>query len=79
MSVRDRVWTFCMTASRLILLSVLIAAVGVTACGRRAPLERPADVQYEKEREEARRNNLPEPPRPAPTPDRRFVLDPLID
>jgi predicted small lipoprotein YifL len=70
-----------MTPSRLILSTLLILAVaGVSACGRRAPLERPSDARYEQEREEARKNRQPAPAKPSKeTPDRPFILDGLID
>ncbi|MGB3500592.1 MAG: hypothetical protein WBA44_03145 [Mesorhizobium sp.] len=70
-----------MTVSRLIMTTALIAAVaGVSACGRRAALERPADVQYELDREAARKAKQPAPPKPSnDAPDRRFILDGLID
>ena len=70
-----------MTTSRLILSTVLIlAVVGVSACGRRAPLDRPIDVQYEKEKEAAREAGRPAPAKPSTeTPERPFVLDGLID
>ena len=70
-----------MTASRLILSTVLILAVaGVSACGRRAPLDRPIDVQYEQEKEAARKAGRPAPAKPSTeTPDGRFILDGLID
>jgi predicted small lipoprotein YifL len=70
-----------MTLSRLILSAALILAVaGVSACGRRAPLERPIDVQYEKDREDARKRRAPAPARPSTaTPERPFILDGLID
>lgn len=70
-----------MTTSRLILSTVLIlAVVGVSACGRRAPLDRPIDVQYEQEKEAARKAGRPEPQKPSTeTPERPFILDGLID
>ena len=70
-----------MTTSRLILSTVLIlAVVGVSACGRRAPLDRPIDAQYEQEKEAARKAGRPAPAKPSTeTPDRRFILDGLID
>ena len=70
-----------MTAPRLILSITLIASLGVvSACGRRGDPERPADVRYEQEREAARKARQPAPPKPSrETPDRRFILDGLID
>lgn len=70
-----------MSPSRLILFSVLILAVaGVSACGRRAPLDRPIDAQFEKDRAAAREAGQPDPAKPpAEMPDRRFILDGLID
>lgn len=70
-----------MTASRLFLSLALIAALGtVSACGRRADNERPADVQWEADRDAARKAGLPAPPKPSrETPERPFILDSLID
>jgi predicted small lipoprotein YifL len=70
-----------MTPSRLILSTLLILAVaGVSACGRRAPLERPSDARYEEERDAARKARQPAPPKPSrETPERPFILDGLID
>ncbi|SMH57237.1 lipoprotein [Mesorhizobium australicum] len=70
-----------MTTSRLIFSTVLIlAVVGVSACGRRAPLDRPIDVQYEQEKEAARKAGRPAPQKPSTdVPERPFILDGLID
>jgi predicted small lipoprotein YifL len=70
-----------MTPSRLILSTLLIVAVaGVSACGRRAPLERPSDARYEEQREAARKAGQPAPAKPSQeTPERPFILDGLID
>lgn len=58
----------------------MIAVASVAACGRRGPLERPIDVQYEQEREAARKARQPTPPKPSKeTPERPFILDGLID
>lgn len=67
-----------MTGSRIFLGLVLIAALGVAACGRKAPLDTPyeAGMQARKDAEKAG-----EPLPPAPTPpvaDRPFILDPLL-
>jgi predicted small lipoprotein YifL len=70
-----------MTASRLLVSLVLIAAVGtVTACGRRSSNERPVDAQWEADRDAARKARQPAPPKPSrETPERPFILDSLID
>lgn len=69
-----------MTPSRLILSTLLILSLAsVSACGRRAALDRPSDARYEREREEAKKAGLPAPARPPAAPERRFILDGLID
>ncbi len=69
-----------MNTSRLLVSTVLILAVlGVSACGRKAPLDSPYQAAVEARRE-AQENNQPLPPEPAPpVRDRRFILDGLID
>ena len=61
--------------SRAVIAGVLLAALGLTACGRRGPLEMPPSAAAK----------LPPtadgkpPPDPGITkPDRPFVLDPLL-
>ena len=61
-----------MTTSRLILLAALSATLGLTACGRKAPLDTP----YEAQAQTAKDNKLPAPERPVA--DKPFVLDPLL-
>ncbi|WP_274423049.1 LPS translocon maturation chaperone LptM [Chelativorans sp. YIM 93263] len=59
-------------------LLVLALAVGLTACGRKAPLDTPYEAAVEA-REEAERNDEPLPPEPErPVRDRPFILDKLI-
>jgi len=69
-----------MTAARLLLSVALIAAIGtVSACGRRASLDRPSEAQWEADRDAARKAGQPAPPRPEAPPEKRFILDGLID
>lgn len=70
-----------MTVSRLFISLALIAALGtVSACGRRSDNARPADAQWEADREAARKAGQPVPPKPSrETPERPFILDSLID
>lgn len=67
-----------MTASRIFLGLVLIAVLGVAACGRKAPLDTPyqAAIQARKDAEKAGEPLPPEPRKPVA--DRPFVLDPLL-
>ena len=52
----------------------------VAGCGRKANLDTPTQANYEREKEEAKKAGTPAPPRPSKeTPDRRFILDGLID
>lgn len=65
------------TRATLILL-VLGLAIGLSACGRKAPLDTPYEAAVEA-REEAERNDEPLPPEPEePVRDRPFILDSLI-
>jgi len=69
-----------MSARPILTVLLILAVAGVSACGRRAALERPIDVQYEKDREAAKKAGLPAPERPSQdVPERRFILDGLID
>lgn len=61
-----------MTTSRLILLAALAATLGLTACGRKAPLDSPYEAQSQ-----AAKENKTTPPEP-PVEDKPFVLDPLL-
>jgi predicted small lipoprotein YifL len=62
--------------SRVLIAGILVAAVGLAACGRRGPLEPPPSA--------AATTTVPDdgkapPPDPGITkPDRPFVLDPLL-
>lgn len=69
-----------MTLSRSLVLVALIAAVSVSACGRKADLERPSDAANERARSSGGIGiNQPAEPAPvAPAPERRFILDALI-
>ena len=67
-----------MTSARIILLS-LAAALALSACGRKAPLDTPYQAAVDARRE-AEQNDEPLPPVPAPPgKDRPFFLDRLID
>lgn len=61
-----------MTAARLILFAALTATLGLTACGRKAPLDSPYEAQTQ-----AAKDNKTTPPEP-PVADKPFVLDPLL-
>jgi len=67
-----------MTGSRIFLGLVLIAALGIAGCGRKAPLDTPyaAAMQARKDAEKAKEPLPPEPEKPVE--DRPFVLDPLL-
>jgi len=67
-----------MKAQAIITLLVLGSAVGLSACGRKAPLDTPYQAAVDA-REEAERNDQPLPPEPQrPVRDRPFILDRLI-
>jgi predicted small lipoprotein YifL len=67
-----------MRANRIFLGLVLIAAIGIAGCGRKAPLDTPyeAAVQARKDAEKAKEPLPPEPEKPVE--DKPFILDPLI-
>ena len=69
-----------MPASRLITVLALAATLGVVAgCGRKGALDTPYTAAVEA-RKEAERNKEPLPPEPTPpVPDKKFVLDGLLD
>lgn len=68
-----------MTASRLLLSALLIAALGLAGCGRKSDLLTPYEAQLEAQRE-AQKAGQPAPAAPeAPVEDKRFILDGLID
>jgi predicted small lipoprotein YifL len=60
--------------SRALIAGVLLAAIGLTACGRKGPLEPPPAA--------AARSAEPDGTKPADTgptkPDKPFLLDPLL-
>jgi predicted small lipoprotein YifL len=62
-----------------VLLALVLLAVAVTGCGRKSDLLTPYEAAVEA-REEAEKAKQPLPPEPTPPPpDRRFILDPLIE
>ena len=69
-----------MPASRLITVLVLVTTLGIVAgCGRKAGLDTPYQAAVEA-RKEAERNKEPIPAEPTPpVPDKKFVLDGLLD
>ncbi|WP_163265777.1 LPS translocon maturation chaperone LptM [Chelativorans alearense] len=67
-----------MTARGTLTLLVLGLALGLAACGRKAPLDTPYEAAVEA-RKEAERNDEPLPPEPKrPVRERPFILDGLI-
>ena len=70
-----------MTVSRLTLTATLILALAAVAgCGRKGQLDTPTQANYEREKAAAEKAGTPPPARPSDdTPDRRFILDGLID
>ncbi|WEX10095.1 lipoprotein [Chelativorans sp. AA-79] len=63
------------TTFTLILLGL---SVGLSACGRKGPLDTPYEAAVEA-RKEAERNDQPLPPEPQkPVEDRPFILDRLL-
>ncbi|WP_028034788.1 lipoprotein [Chelativorans sp. J32] len=67
-----------MKAQATLTLLVLGLAVGLSACGRKGPLDTPYEAAVEARRE-AERNNQPVPPEPQkPVEDRPFILDRLL-
>ena len=64
------------TAARALLAVVLVAAVGLTACGRKGPLEAPPSAAAAAAANPAD-PDAPKDPGIQP-PDKRFVLDPLL-
>ncbi|MDZ5699922.1 MULTISPECIES: LPS translocon maturation chaperone LptM [Phyllobacteriaceae] len=67
-----------MTARGTLILLMLGLALGLTACGRKAPLDTPYEAAVEA-REQAERDGEPLPPEPKkPVEDRPFILDGLI-
>ncbi len=67
-----------MTARRTLTLVMLGLALGLVACGRKAPLDSPYEAAVYA-RKEAERNDQPVPPAPEkPVEDRPFILDGLL-
>ena len=67
-----------MTARRTLTLVMLGLALGLAACGRKAPLDSPYEAAVDA-RKEAERNDQPVPPAPeTPVEDRPFILDGLL-
>ncbi|EIM72520.1 lipoprotein [Nitratireductor rhodophyticola] len=67
-----------MTARRTLTLVMLGLALGLAACGRKAPLDSPYEAALDA-RKEAERNDQPVPPAPEkPVEDRPFILDGLL-
>ncbi len=61
-------------------LALLTAiAIGVSACGRRGPLDTPYEAAVEARQEAIDNNEQPIPPEPTPpVADRPFILDRLL-
>ncbi|MCT8998023.1 LPS translocon maturation chaperone LptM [Chelativorans intermedius] len=67
-----------MTARATLTLLLLATALGLAACGRKAPLDTPYEAAVEARRQ-AEREDKPLPPEPEkPVEDRPFILDGLI-
>ena len=67
-----------MTARRTLTLVMLGLALGLAACGRKAPLDSPYEAAVDALKE-AERNDQPVPPAPEkPVEDRPFILDGLL-
>lgn len=68
-----------MVARLSLTVLLILATAGMSGCGRRGNLDRPSDARYDAEVEAAKAARQPAPPRPASAPERRFILDGLID
>ncbi|WP_295806842.1 lipoprotein [uncultured Nitratireductor sp.] len=67
-----------MTARRTLTLVLLGFALGLAACGRKAPLDSPYEAAVDA-RKQAEENDEPMPPAPdKPVQDRPFILDGLL-
>jgi predicted small lipoprotein YifL len=67
-----------MGVSRIILGLVLLAAVAVSGCGRKAALDTPYEAAVQARRDAAKAG-APLPPEPEkPDTDKPFILDPLL-
>ena len=61
-----------------IVVAIAICTVGLSGCGRKAPLDTPYEAALQA-RKDAERNDLPVPPEPQPpVSDKPFILDALI-
>jgi predicted small lipoprotein YifL len=67
------------TGGRLLATLVLIgAAVAISGCGRKAPLDTPYEAKVQA-RKDADKTKQPLPPEPEkPVEDKPFILDPLL-
>jgi predicted small lipoprotein YifL len=59
--------------ARALMVGILLAAVALTGCGRRGPLEAPPGAAAA-----ASADPAAAPAAPVPEPDRPFILDPLL-
>lgn len=67
-----------MTARRTLTFLMLGLALGLAACGRKAPLDSPYEAAVEA-RKQAGKDGRPLPPEPEkPVEDRPFILDGLL-
>lgn len=67
-----------MTGNRILIGLMLVAVLGLAACGRKAGLDTPYEAGM-RAREEAQKAGEPLPPEPKqPVADRPFILDPLL-
>jgi predicted small lipoprotein YifL len=69
-----------MASGRLFASLALLAAIaiGVSACGRRGPLDTPYEAAVEAREEAIERGETPPPEPTAPVADRPFILDSLL-
>ena len=68
-----------MTAARIWTVAALVAAMALSACGRKGDLDTPYEASQEaRELAEEEGRPLP-PPQEPPVKDRPFILDGLID
>lgn len=67
-----------MTANKMLIGLMLVAVLGVTACGRKSGLDTPYEAGMNA-RKEAEKAGQPLPPEPKPpVANRPFILDPLL-
>jgi len=67
-----------MTGNRILIGLMLVAVLGLAACGRKTGLDTPYEAGM-RAREEAQKAGQPLPPEPKkPVVDRPFILDPLL-